>query len=174
MSWRGRLSPVVRTVSTFLNPKDPMCFGVRNWWRQNLPELQMLNPQTSFQIQELSFGEPHMIVWYTHTDNRLIRLAGATEEEMDEIMEAVGTYANTHAIIDYDGMPIDDGSTQITGASGAALRPIISFGYAESFLAKLEPKSPSYASESFVADAVDDPGQKLRKMQNNSELKLLP
>ncbi|CBH18782.1 hypothetical protein, conserved [Trypanosoma brucei gambiense DAL972] len=100
MSWRARFTPCVASLTVWLNPKDPNCFGVRNWWRNNLPELQLLNPFCSFTIQELSFGEPHMYINYTPTDQRMIRLAGATEDECEDIMEACITYGMNHAIIE--------------------------------------------------------------------------
>lgn len=65
----------------WINPKDPNCFGVRNWLRRNLAELQLLNPLFELSMQEYTTGEPIMYVMYNINDSRMIRLAGCTEDE---------------------------------------------------------------------------------------------
>lgn len=164
MSWRARFSPTVATISVWLNPKDPNCFGVRNWWRTNLPEIQMLNPYTNFSIQEISFGEPHMHIAYSPIDQRMVRLAGATEEECEDIMEACVTYGANHAILEKGRGDGGDVSTQ----------PLItSFGYCESFTSKLEVIPPAEIGQRF-AEGVDDPGQKPRVYPRNTAFKIVP
>ncbi|CBZ29717.1 conserved hypothetical protein [Leishmania mexicana MHOM/GT/2001/U1103] len=165
MSWRARFTPCVGSLTVWLNPKDPNCFGVRNWWRNNLPELQLLNPFCTFTIQELSFGEPHMYVNYTPTDQRMIRLAGATEEECEEIMEACITYGMNHAIIERPRT--DDGGDLVNQPA------ITSFGYTESFTAKLEVTPPADIGQK-TTEGVDDPGQKPRLYPRNVGCKLMP
>lgn len=165
MSWRARFSPCVSNITVWLNPKDPNCFGVRNWWRKNLPELQLLNPMCMFSIQELSFGEPHMYISYTPLDQRMIRLAGSTEEECEDIMEACITYGMNHAIL--DRTRADDGGDLVNQPA------IISFGYTESFNAKLEVRPPADLGQN-TTEGVDDPGQKPRVYPRNVGLKLIP
>jgi hypothetical protein len=165
MSWRCRFAPCIGQVMTFLNPKDPTCFGVRQWWRNNLPELQMLNPTTNFTIQELSFGEPYMHVAYSGHDIRIIRLAGATEEEFTDIIQACVTYGNNHSLIDRPRN--DDGGDPLLN------QVIINFGYTDSFLAKLE-KGPLLNLGQGTTFGVDDPGQRARMMPRNLGSKITP
>lgn len=163
MSWRARMTPNLKQIMVMINPKDPMCFGVRNWWRKNIPEMQLLNPKGEYTMQEMSFGEPHLYLLYNQIDSRLVRLAGCTEEEMEEIMEAAVVYANTHAIP--DKAQADDNSD---GSTIHQLVPILSFGYAENFLARLEPNLRGQASlDKWFLDSVDDPGQKAKVLPNN-------
>ena len=165
MSWRARFTPSIGTISVWLNPKDPHCFGVRNWWRTNLPELQLLNPFCAFSIQELSFGEPHMFVTYSGLDQRMIRLAGATEEEVDDIMEACVTYGSNHAIIE---RPRTDDGGDLTN------QPIIiNFGYMESFQSKLEVTPPADIGQK-TTHGIDDPGQAARVQPRTGGVKLIP
>lgn len=165
MSWRARFTPSIGCMTVWLNPKDPNCFGVRNWWRTNLPELQLLNPFCSFSIQELTFGEPHMHVTYSGLDERMVRLAGATEEEVEDIMEACVTYGANHSITERPRT--DDGGDLINQPS------IISFGYMESFQSKLEVTPSCDIGQRFV-NGVDDPGQKPRLLPRNVAMKLVP
>ncbi|CCW60327.1 unnamed protein product [Phytomonas sp. EM1] len=165
MSWRARFTPCIGSIIVWLNPKDPNCFGVRNWWRNNMPELQLLNPFCIFTIQELSFGEPHMHIIYTPTDQRMIRLAGATEEECEDIMEACITYGMNHVILDRPRT--DDGGDLINQPA------VISFGYMESFTAKLEVCPPADIGQR-TTEGVDDPGQKPRVYPRNIGCKLIP
>lgn len=149
----------------WLNPKDPNCFGARNWWRNNLPELQLLNPYCTFSIQEISFGEPHMFVNYTPIDQRMVRLAGATEEECEDIMEACATYGSNHAILVKPD--VDDGG-EIHN------QPLItSFGYTESFTSKLEVTPPADIGQK-TAEGVDDPGQHPRVYPRTTGYKIMP
>ena len=165
MSWRARFSPGCGLITTYINPKDPQCFGVRNWWRKNLPELQLLNPTTNFQIQELNFGEPKMIVSYGQMDDRLVRLAGATEDEVEDIMCAISNYADNHVIADNDRADDACGptSTQVL---------ITNFGYTESFNAKLE-VVPSNNMGQNELEGIDDPGQRARLLPKN-DYKFIP
>lgn len=165
MSWRARFTPCVGNMVLWINPKDPNCFGVRNWWKNNVPELQMLNPFCNFNMQEITFGEPHMHVAYSPIDHRMIRLAGATEEEMEDIMEACITYATNHAVQEKERA--DDGGDATNSAN------IISFGYTESFMAKLEVSPPADIGQR-TTEGVDDPGQKPRLMPRNVGYKLMP
>lgn len=165
MSWRARFSPAVGSIVTFINPKDPACFGVRAWWRNNLPELQLLNPMCVFSIQELSFGEPHMFVSYSPQDQRVIRMAGATEDEVGDMMEACVTYGTNHAIVERPRT--DDGGDPLMSHN------VISFGYTDSFLAKLELIPPANTG-SHTPEGVDDPGQKPRVWPRNPGTKLVP
>ena len=165
MSWRARFSPNIGSVVSFINPKDPACFGVRSWWRVNLPELQRLNPLTLFTIQELNFGEPHMFVSYSPQDQRVIRLAGTTEEEMNDIMQACVTYGTNHAIVERPRT--DDGGDPLTSHT------VISFGYTDSFLAKLDLTPPADMGQS-TPQGVDDPGQKPRVWPRNIGAKIVP
>ena len=123
MSWRARFSPNLSNVFTFINPKDPACYGVRHWWKTNLPELQALNPLCRFDIQELSFGEPFMFAVYTEHDQRMLRLTNTTPEEMDSIMEACVTYGMNHALLPRHAG--DDGGNKDQE------KLVINFGYAE-------------------------------------------
>lgn len=159
MSWRARFSPGCGVITTYINPKDPQCFGVRNWFRKNLPELQLLNPCTNFQVQELNFGEPKMMVGYGEMDQRMIRLAGATEEEMEDIMQAVSNYADSHVTLEAERA--DD-----AGGPTSTQPLIINFGYAESFHAKLE-VIPSNNLGQNELDGIDDPGQRPRVLPRN-------
>jgi hypothetical protein len=165
MSWRVRFAPSVGSLVTFLNPKDPHCFGVRSWWRTNLPELQVINPGCTFSIQELSFGEPYMFVNYSPLDQRIVRLAGATEEEMDDIMESIVTYGSNHAIIERPRT--DDGGDPLNQEI------INSFGYTESFNSKLEVKPAGDVGHS-TSEGVDDPGQKPKRFPRNASTKFSP
>ena len=166
MSWRGRFSPHVGQLLTFLNPKDPLCFGVRSWWRKNLPELQALNPGCTVSIQELSYGEPQMYVQYCHHDQRIIRLAGVTEQELDEIMEAVVTYGQNHAVVQRPRT--DDGGDPLH------YEHINSFGYAETYMARRETQPPMDANLRLPV-GTDDPGQKPRTMwPRNNGYKFFP
>jgi hypothetical protein len=165
MSWRGRFSPNIGAIATFINPKDPACFGVRGWWRTNLPEMQLLNPMTTFSIQEMSFGEPYMFVNYSPVDQRLIRLAGATEEEMDDIMEACVNYGQNHALIERPRT--DDGGDPLI------MDYINSFGYTESFMSKIDCTPPADVGHR-ANEGVDDPGQKPRVYPRNTGVKIMP
>jgi hypothetical protein len=165
MSWRGRFSPNVGCIATFINPKDPACFGVRSWWRTNLPELQLLNPMTTFSIQELSFGEPYMFVNYSPNDQRLVRLAGATEEEVEDILEACVNYGQNHAIIERPRT--DDGGDPLI------MDYINSFGYTESFMSKIDVTPPADIGHR-TNEGVDDPGQKPRVYPRNTGVKIMP
>ena len=159
MSWRARFSPGCGLITTYINPKDPQCFGVRNWWRTNLPELQLLNPTCNFQIQELNFGEPKMIISYGEMDQRMVRLAGATEDEVEDIMCAISNYADSHVI--QEGAASDDG-----GGPTSKQTLITNFGYAESFHAKME-VAPSNNVGQNELEGIDDPGQRARVLPKN-------
>jgi len=165
MSWRARFTPAVSTVVVWLNPKDPMCFGVRNWVRMNLPEIQLLNPQLQMTVQEITFGEPHMIVTFSPTEQRTVRLAGATEDECEDVMKSIVTYGDTHAVLNRPRA--DDGGEVINQPN------IISFGYSESFLAKLE-VSVSCDMGQTSTMGIDDPGQVPRLFPRNTGTKILP
>eukprot|EP00743_Colponemidia_sp_Colp-15_P019871 GILK01025495.1.p1 GENE.GILK01025495.1~~GILK01025495.1.p1 ORF type:complete len:164 (-),score=5.71 GILK01025495.1:47-538(-) len=163
MSWRARFSPNITNIVVFLNPKDPNCFGVRSWIRNILPEIRLLNPETGFSIQELSFGEPTMYVGYTLSDQRSIRLAGATEDETDDIMAALTNYAATHALREKGR---DD-------ATRNADYRIVNFGFAESFNTKID-SLPLESNGQELVDGIDDQGQMARVYARNNGLKLLP
>jgi hypothetical protein len=137
---------------------------VRNWWRNNLPEIQLLNPYCIITIQELSFGEPFMSVAYSPLDQRMVRLAGATEEEVEDIMEACVTYGSHHAI--FERPAADDGGDLINQPN------IINFGYTESFNSKLE-VMPPVSTGQHTPEGVDDPGQKPRVWPRNTGTKII-
>eukprot|EP00759_Apiculatamorpha_spiralis_P052422 PhF_6_TR5702/c0_g1_i1/m.8401/K03946/NDUFA2; NADH dehydrogenase (ubiquinone) 1 alpha subcomplex subunit 2 len=166
MAWRCRFSPCIGSVLSFINPKDPLCYGVRSWWRKNMTELQLLNPGCTVSIQELSYGEPVMYVQYSHHDQRVVRLTGTTEEEMDEIMQACVTYGMNHA---QQMRPhVDDGGDPLLTAN------IISFSYAESYIARLEMIPPNDSTVRTTM-GVDDPGQKVRTLYpRNDGTKIAP
>lgn len=159
------MTPAIGNICVFLNPKDPNCFGVRNWWRNNLPELELLNPMCTMSIQEMSFGEPHMFLQYSPVDMRMVRLAGATEEEFEDIMESCVTYGTNHALLERPRT--DDGGDLVNQSL------ITNFGYTESFMSKLEVSPPSDTGMK-TTDGIDDPGQKARVMPRNAGLKLAP
>lgn len=165
MSWRARFSPNVGAIVVFINPKDPHCFGVRNWWRTNLTELQILNPACNFSIQELSFGEPQMFVTYSPLDQRVVRLAGATEDEVEDIMSSCVTYGANHAIVERPRT--DDGGDPLTQGT------LNSFGYTDSFISKLDVSPPGNVGQ-HTPEGVDDPGQKPRWYPRNTGAKLMP
>ena len=165
MSWRARFSPCVGSVVVFVNPKDPHCFGVRSWWKNNLTELQILNPMCNFSIQEFSFGEPQMFVSYSPLDQRMVRLAGSTEEEVEDIMQSCVTYGMNHAIVERPRT--DDGGEPLM------CEAINSFGYTDSFLSKLDLTPPADVGQR-TPEGVDDPGQKPRVWPRNTGYKLQP
>lgn len=165
MSWRCRFSPNIGSVLTCINPKDPLCFGVRSWWRTNLPELQILNPVTNFSIQEVSLGEPFMYVMYSPIDQRQVRLAGCTEEELEDILEACVTYGQNHAIIERPRA--DDAGDPMM------MDYINSFGYTESFMSKIDVMPPASCGH-HTNEGVDDPGQKPRVYPRNTGVKIMP
>eukprot|EP00760_Papus_ankaliazontas_P035055 PhM_4_TR7598/c0_g2_i1/m.82618/K03946/NDUFA2; NADH dehydrogenase (ubiquinone) 1 alpha subcomplex subunit 2 len=166
MSWRCRMAPHIGQVLTFLNPKDPLCFGVRSWWRKNLPEIQLLNPGLSVSIQELSYGEPQMFVQYCHQDQRMVRIAGVTEDELEEIMEAVVTYGMHHAVVQRPRAD-DGGDLNI-------MEHVQNFAYGETFMARLEVQPPMDPGLR-IPNATDDPGQRPRTMwPRNNGYKFMP
>lgn len=106
-----------------------------------------------------------MYIAYSPIDQRMVRLAGATEEECEDIMEACITYGSNHAIIE---KPRTDDGGDISN------QPIItSFGYTESFNSKLEVAPPADIGQKF-AEGVDDPGQRPRVYPRNIGHKLVP
>eukprot|EP00672_Neobodo_designis_P017298 CAMPEP_0174827568 /NCGR_PEP_ID=MMETSP1114-20130205/805_1 /TAXON_ID=312471 /ORGANISM="Neobodo designis, Strain CCAP 1951/1" /LENGTH=165 /DNA_ID=CAMNT_0016061231 /DNA_START=208 /DNA_END=705 /DNA_ORIENTATION=+ len=165
MSWRARFSPLIGGVITYINPKDPACFGVRGWWRTNLPELQLLNPMTNFTISEIAFGEPIMYIQYSPHNMRLIRIAGATEEEIEDILEACVNYGQNHAIVE---RPRGDDAGDPT-----VMDWISSFGYTETFMAKIDVTAPADVGQR-TNEGVDDPGQKPRVYPRNTGIKIMP
>ena len=166
MSWRARITPHIMSITTYINPKDPHCFGVRNWWRMNLPELQLLNPQAQLTVQETSYGEPYMFLHYSVSDQRMVRLAGATEDEVEDIMQAAISYGINHTI-PVDPM-VDGGNSQAVAGDN-----IINFGYTESFTSKLEVR-PSADMGHSTTLGYDDPGQRPRVMPRNNGFKVMP
>lgn len=160
MSWRARFSPVVGNITIYLNPKDPNCFGVRSFLRNNLAELRVLNPETSFNVQELSFGEPNLFVGYNFNDQRNVRLAGATEEEAEDIFASIALYGDSHAVPErFKNDNANDGNR------------VINFGFAESFNIKND-GLPFFDVNQTQVDAVDDPGQAGRVLSRNNFFKL--
>lgn len=165
MSWRSRISPNIGSMMTFINPKDPACFGVRAWWRTNMPELQLLNPMCTFSVQEISFGEPYIYINYSPVDQRLIRIAGATGEEMEDIMEACVNYGQNHALIERPRT--DDGGDPLV------MDYINSFGYTETWISKIDVQPPADIGHK-TPEGVDDPGQKPRVWPRNAGYKIMP
>jgi hypothetical protein len=106
-----------------------------------------------------------MFVFYTPIDQRMIRLAGATEEEVDDIMEACVTYGSNHAILEKPRA--DDGGDLHN-------QPIITnFGFTESFTSKLEMTPPADIGQK-TSEGVDDPGQHPRVYPRTTAYKIMP
>jgi hypothetical protein len=165
MSWRCRLTPAVQSVTCFLNPKDPLCFGVRNFWRKNMAEIRQLNPTMGLHFMETTVGEPVMQVIYTPVDYRFIRIAGATEEEIEDIMASVVSYGDNHAVLMQN--QADDGGDPVWSM------PVINFGFADSHFARVCGRTDREDGMA-TTDGVDDPGQKPRLlMPRNNCLKLI-
>ena len=106
-----------------------------------------------------------MTVNYSPIDQRMVRLAGATEEECDDIMEAIITYGQNHAVIERPRA--DDGGDIINQPL------VINFGYTESFMSKLEVSPPADMGQR-TPEGVDDPGQRPRLWPRNIGAKLVP
>lgn len=124
-----------------------------------MPELQLLNPYTALSVQELTFGEPIMFVVYSNVDHRIIRLAGATEEEVEDIIHAVVTWGENHARAERGRC--DDGGDPLVD------NWMINFQYTDSFIAKSEIMPPWDASNR-QTEGSDDPGQHVRVWPRNT------
>jgi hypothetical protein len=165
MSWRARFTPSLPFCFITLNPKDPNCFGLRNWLKNNLTEIQILNPRANVQVYESSFGEPAMVMHFTRLDQRLVRLAGATEEEIDDIFEASINYAANH--VSQERHLADDGTDPLVA------NIINNFSYTDSFISKMEVLPPADRGQ-HQTFGVDDPGQKPRRLPRNDNVKISP
>eukprot|EP00658_Telonema_sp_P-2_P018146 TRINITY_DN17117_c0_g2_i1.p1 TRINITY_DN17117_c0_g2~~TRINITY_DN17117_c0_g2_i1.p1 ORF type:complete len:107 (+),score=19.02 TRINITY_DN17117_c0_g2_i1:302-622(+) len=100
-----------------------------------------------------------MIISYGEMDQRMVRLAGATEDEVEDIMCAISNYADSHVVME---------STQADDAGGptATQTLITNFGYAESFHAKMEVKPTNNVGQDQL-EGIDDPGQRARVLPVN-------
>lgn len=163
--WRARFTPHLPLVFCTLNPKDPNCFGLRNWLKNNLTEIQLLNPKVHFHVYESSFGEPAAILNMSRMDQRLVRLAGATEEELDDIFEAAITYSTNHIM--QERIRADDGTDPLVA------HVINNFSYTDSFISKLEVK-PAGDRGQHQTFGNDDPGQKPKVLPRNNNVKIMP
>lgn len=165
MSWRARFHPNLSYVLCTLNPKDPNCFGLRSWLKNNLSEVQVLNPGMNFQVHETSFGEPQMILNFTALDQRMVRLAGVTEEELDDIFEAAISYSTNH-------VPLEKGRAD-DGTDPVIAHIINNFSYTDSFISKIEVFPPADRGQ-HQTFGVDDPGQKPKVLPRNQGVKIMP
>ncbi len=165
MSWRARFTPNLSYVMCTLNPKDPNCFGLRSWLRNNLTEIQMLNPALVFHVHETTFGEPNMTLDFTSLDQRVVRLAGVTESELDEIFEASIAYSANHVVIER-GRADDGGEPTLS-------QLINNFSYTDSFISKMEVFPPGDRGQ-HQTFGVDDPGQRPKVLPRNSGVKITP
>ena len=165
MSWRARFTPNLSFVFCTLNPKDPNCFGLRSWLKNNLAEVQLLNPTLNFQVMENSYGEPLMVLNFNQTDQRMVRVAGVTEEELDDIFEASITYAMNHVALERPRA--DDGIDPLLANT------INNFSYTDSFISKMEVFPPADRGQ-HQTFGTDDPGQKPRQLPRNQNQKIMP
>ena len=188
MSWRSRLYPNVSKIVFGLNPKDPNCFGMRNWFQKNVDDLSYLNKGVGLQITEKSVGEPIIYVHYGFNEIREIRAAGATEAEMDDIMEGVVNYAKFLAptirgrIEGYyqtNINPNDVGhrTAQTYGPTAEQENLIINFDLPCTSRARYDPylqtsETPNN-SYSWLATQPTDPGQLPRRQPRNASDKLI-
>ena len=147
-----------------MNPKDPNCFGLRSWLKNNLAEIQVLNPAMNFQVHETSFGEPQLILNFSALDQPMVRLAGVTEEELDDIFESAITYSTNHVALERNRG--DDGGDPVLS------NVIKNFSYTDSFLSRIEVFPMADRGQSLTF-GTDDPGQKPKVLPRNG-FKMMP
>lgn len=184
MSWRCRFVPVVKTCRAWINPKDPNCYGLRAWWLANQKEIMYLNPGLDFSIEETPVGEPVIDINYQFNDRRVIRAAGATAEEMEEIMKAVVDYGvklapKTKAVHWPSVAVVDKGHREPDGHAGPTAEQrslVVNFDLPCTVRARMDPyllMNRHVREGLWDVRRPDDPGQLPKRMPHNGHDKLV-